>query len=160
MRVGDMRRRGWLAIIPGVALLTYNWLHGQSANRLIPLAKEEAADIGMDAYVYGYPLVTKEMTRRVMTNADRPTGQHAPMGQFAHARTFPDASFRDVTTPNADTLYSTAWLDLEQEPYVFTIPDSNGRYYLMPMLDGWTNVFQTPGQRTTGTGEQKYAITG
>ena len=34
------------------------------------------------------------------------------------------------------------------------------RYFLFPMLDGWTNVFQVPGKRTTGTGAQKYAITG
>ena len=76
------------------------------------------------------------------------------------ARTYPDASFRDVTAPNADTLYSTAWLDLAKEPYVLSLPDEHGRYYLMPMLDGWTNVFQVPGKRTTGTKAQKYAITG
>ena len=35
-----------------------------------------------------------------------------------------------------------------------------GRYFLVPMLDGWTNVFQVPGSRTTGTGAQTYAITG
>ena len=82
------------------------------------------------------------------------------MGQFRSLRTYPDASFREVTAPNADTLYSAAWLDLSREPYVLSIPDSKGRYYLMPMLDAWTNVFQAPGKRTTGTGPQKYAITG
>ena len=82
------------------------------------------------------------------------------MGQFSHMRKYPDASFRDVTAPNADTLYSTAWLDLSREPYVLSLPDTKGRYYLMPMLDGWTNVFADPGKRTTGTGAQKYAIVG
>src|SRR5262249_36305417 len=70
------------------------------------------------------------------------------------------ASFRDVTAPNADTLYSTAWLDASKEPYVLSLPDEDGRYYLMPMLDGWTTVFQVPGKRTTGTKAQTYAITG
>ena len=82
------------------------------------------------------------------------------MGQFANARTYPDASFKDVTAPNADTLYSSAWLDLSKEPYVLSLPDEGDRYYLIPMLDGWTDVFQVPGKRTTGDKAQTYAITG
>ena len=69
------------------------------------------------------------------------------MGQFANAREYPNATFKDVTAPNADTLYSAAWLDLSKEPYVLHLPDEKGRYYLMPMLDGWTNVFADPGTR-------------
>jgi uncharacterized protein (TIGR03000 family) len=124
------------------------------------LSEADALAIATDAYVYGYPLITMEMTRRVMTNTDVPKGNHAPMGQFYNARTYPDAKFRDVTAPNADTLYSVAWLDVSKEPYVLSLPDEDGRYYLMPLLDGWTNVFQVPGKRTTGTKAQKYAITG
>jgi hypothetical protein len=101
-----------------------------------------------------------EMTRRVMTNTAAPKGGHAPMGQFGNARTYPTAAFRAVTAPNADTLYSTAWLDLTKEPYVLSLPDEEGRYFLIPMLDGWTNVFAVPGKRTTGTDAQTYAITG
>src|SRR5262245_12760521 len=124
------------------------------------LSEEEAFKLGTEAYVYGYPLITMEMTRRVMTNAATPKDNHAPMGQFYNARTYPDASFRDVTAPNADTLYSTAWVDLAKEPYVLSLPDEGDRYFLMPMLDGWTNVFQVPGKRTTGTKAQTYVITG
>jgi hypothetical protein len=124
------------------------------------LTEDEARSIGTEAYVYGYPLVTMEMTRRVMTNVAEPKDSHAPMGQFANMQTYPDASFRDVTAPNADTLYSAAWLDLSKEPYTLSLPDEDGRYYLIPMLDGWTNVFAVPGTRTTGTKAQKYAITG
>ena len=101
-----------------------------------------------------------EMTRRVMTNVETPSDHHAPMGQFYNAREYPNASFKDVTAPNADTLYSTAWLDLAKEPYIFSLPDESNRYYLMPMLSGWTDVFEVPGKRTTGTKAQKYAITG
>ena len=113
-----------------------------------------------DAYIYGYPLVTMEFTRRIMTNVATPVGNRGPMGQFVRAREYPDATFRDVTAPNADTLYTTAWIDLDAEPWVLSIPDMKGRYFLFPMLDGWTNVFQVPGSRTTGTGAQTYAITG
>jgi hypothetical protein len=124
------------------------------------LSEDEALKIGTEAYIYGYPLITMEMTRRVMTNTETPKGSHAPMGQFFNSRSYPGAAFRDVTAPNADTLYSTAWLDLSKEPYALSLPDEGDRYYLMPMLDAWTNVFQVPGKRTTGDKAQKYLITG
>lgn len=116
--------------------------------------------LATDAYIYGYPLVTMEMTRRVITNVARPEGTKAPMGQLIRLREYPNASFRDVTAPNADTLYTTAFLDVGNEPWVLSIPDMKDRYFLFPMLDGWTTVFQVPGKRTTGTGAQTYAITG
>src|SRR5215470_2572948 len=101
-----------------------------------------------------------ETTRRIMTNVAKPEGTRGPMGQFIKARAYPDASFRDVTAPNADTLYTTAFIDVGAEPWVLSIPDMGDRYYLFPMLDGWTNVFQVPGKRTTGDGAQSYAIAG
>lgn len=120
----------------------------------------EARETAIDAYVYGYPLVTMEMTRRVMTNVAAPEGTKAPMGQLLRMRQYPTAAFRDVTAPNADTLYTTAWIDVGKEPWILSIPDMADRYFLFPMLDGWTDVFQVPGKRTTGTGAQTYAITG
>jgi hypothetical protein len=122
--------------------------------------EQEALAIGTEAYIYGYPLVTMEMTRRVMTNVEKPEGTRAPMGQFVRMREYPTAAYRDVTAPNADTLYTTVWLDVGKEPWVLSLPDAHSRYYLFPMLDGWTDVFQVPGKRTTGTKAQKYAITG
>jgi hypothetical protein len=115
--------------------------------------------VASDAYIYGYPLVTMEMTRRVITNVGKAEGTRAPMGQLIKLREYPNASFKDVTAPNADTLYTTAFLDVGKEPWVVSIPDMKGRYFLFPMLDGWTTVFQVPGKRTTGTGAQTYAIT-
>jgi hypothetical protein len=116
--------------------------------------------VATDAYIYGYPLVTMEMTRRVVTNVPAVEGTRGPMGQFIKLRQYPDASFRDVTAPNADTLYTTAFVDVRDEPWVISIPDMKDRYFLFPMLDGWTNVFHVPGKRTTGTKAQTYAITG
>jgi hypothetical protein len=148
--------------LPGVAALLLAALGAMNlaAAQAAQVTPEEARAIAEDAYVYGYPLVTMEMTRRVLTNTAAPEGVRAPMGQFALLREYPTATDRQVTAPNADTLYSMAYLDLTKEPYVFGIPDTGDRYYLMPMLDGWTEVFQVPGQRTTGNRAQTYAITG
>jgi len=132
-------------------------------NPRMALAEEnvfEALPHAVEAYIFGYPLITMEMTRRIMTNVEKPRGTRAPMGQFARLREYPTAAFRDVTAPNADTLYTVAWVDVGDEPWVLSLPDAQDRYYLFPMLDGWTNVFQVPGKRTTGTGAQTYAIVG
>jgi hypothetical protein len=114
----------------------------------------------VDAYTFGYPLVTMEYTRRVVTNVAAAIGTKGPMGQVIKLRQYPDASFTDVTAPNADTLYTTAFFDVGKEPWVIGLPDMNDRYALFPMLDGWTTVFEVPGKRTTGTKAQTYAITG
>jgi hypothetical protein len=113
-----------------------------------------------DAYVFGYPLVTMEMTRRIMTNVSKMEATRGPMGQIIKARAYPDASYRDVTAPNADTLYTTSFFDVGDEPWVVSAPDMKGRYYLLPFLDGWTNVFAVPGSRTTGTQAQTFLVTG
>ena len=81
------------------------------------------------------------------------------MGQFARLRNYPAVDDHSVTAPNADTLYTTAWSTVEGA-LDLSIPEMKDRYSLFPMLDGWTNVFQVPGKRTTGTKAQKYAITG
>ncbi len=125
------------------------------------LAKEaEAREIGIEAYMYAYPLVTMEITRRVSTNVEQPAGSKAPMGHFARLRNYPAVDDHTVTAPNADTLYTIVWLDVSKEPWIVSLPDMKDRYFVLPMIDGWTNVFQDPGKRTTGTKPQKYAITG
>jgi hypothetical protein len=91
------------------------------------LTEQEAFAVGTEAYVYGYPLVTMEMTRRVVTNVAAPETFRAPMGQFANLRDYPNACFRDVTAPNADTLYSSAFLDLSKQPYVPSLPDEGNK---------------------------------
>ncbi len=125
------------------------------------LVKEKAArEAGIDAYIYAYPLVTMELTRR-MLDQRRGAGRHkAPMGQFARLRGYPAVDDHTVTAPNADTLYTIVWLDVSKEPWIVSAPDMKGRFFLLPMLDGWTTVFQDPGKRTTGTKAQKFAITG
>ncbi|HYA81131.1 MAG TPA: DUF1254 domain-containing protein [Methylocystis sp.] len=124
-------------------------------------AKEKAAlQGGVEAVVYGLPLVIMDITKGKATNVAKPEAFAAPVNQFANARAFPDASFKDVVRANVDTLYSSAFLDLSAEPIVLSVPDTGGRYYLMPMLDAWTNAFASPGKRTTGTKAGRFAITG
>src|SRR5215470_17322257 len=118
------------------------------AKALEAAIKEKEAQ---EAAIYAYPLVTMEITRRVITNVETPAGSKAPMGQLARLRNYPAVDDHSVTAPNADTLYTTGWIDVSKEPWVFSIPDMKDRYFLFPMLDGWTNVFQVPGKRTTGT---------
>jgi hypothetical protein len=153
-----VRWRGSRALTTGLlSLAAMGMLFSCPAAAVTP---EEATAIGVDAYIYGYPLVTMEMTRRVMTNVEKPVGTRAPMGLLIRMRAYPDASFRDVTAPNADTLYTTAWFDVSKEPWVLSVPAMGDRYFLLPMLDGWTEVFQVPGTRTTGDKAKTWAITG
>ncbi|MFV2070263.1 MAG: DUF1254 domain-containing protein, partial [Pirellulales bacterium] len=122
-------------------------------------AEEEMYEIGYEAYLYLYPLVIMDVTRRQATNieAGKMPGR-GPMNSFIHVPTFPPAEFRDVVRPNFDTLYSIAWLDLTKGPVIVSAPDTNGRYYMLPMLDMWTDVFANPGKRSTGTKEGQFAL--
>jgi hypothetical protein len=117
--------------------------------------------LSFEAYVYFYPLVTMEVTRQQSINAEAGTkAGSGPSNEFHHLRQFPPADFRGVVRPNFDTLYSSAWLDLTSGPVRIDVPDSGDRYYMLPMLDMWTDVFANPGKRTTGTGAQHFTVTG
>ncbi len=122
--------------------------------------QDEVDAIAQEAYIFGYPLVMMDMTKQVMTNVAIKQGKYAPLGEFANMRTFPNASFKEITAPNADTLYSFAFVDLQKEPYILHLPDEGSRYYLMPILSAWTNIFESLGTRTTGTKEQNFLIAG
>ena len=126
------------------------------------ITEDEAYEIGVEAYTYAYPLVLMETTWRVATNVSGPDPKslRGPMGQFVHAQSYPDATFKDVVRPNADTLYSMLWFDVGKDPMVFSLPDTAGRYYVLPIMDMWTDVFTTLGSRTTGTGAQEFVLVG
>lgn len=131
-----------------------------SAARAAPaVSEEEARAIAVEAYLYLYSLVTMDLTRLQFTNVDKVDEFKGPMNVFVNVPAYPTAEMKTVVRPNFDTLYSSAWLDLTEEPMIVSVPDTDGRYYLLPMLDMWTDVFASPGWRTTGTGAQTFLVT-
>jgi hypothetical protein len=128
---------------------------------LQPVGPAEPAidDIAVNAYLYFYPLLSMDVTRRQATNVE--AGKRllfGPANTFSNAPAFPPGDFKAVVRPNFDTLYSSAFLDMTKEPVIVSVPDTNGRYYLLPMLDMWTDVFASPGWRTTGTKARDFLI--
>jgi hypothetical protein len=145
--------------IAGAALIS-GFLTGSPALGATTVSPQEAHEIAAEAYAYFYPLVTMDVTRRVATNT--PAGKlpgFGPANAFSQMRTFPPADFKAVVRPNFDTLYSSAWLDLTKGPVLLSVPDTQDRYYLLPMLDMWTDVFAVPGKRTSGTKAGLFAVT-
>lgn len=131
-----------------------------NAQGMEQVSTQEAHAIAVEAYLYLYSLVTMDLTRRQLTNAGPDAlSVCAPMNGFSNLASYPAADMKVVVRPNFDTLYSSAWLDLSREPLVVSVPDTHGRYCLLPMLDMWTDVFASPGWRTTGTQAANYLLT-
>jgi hypothetical protein len=124
------------------------------------ITEQEAHSIAVDAYLYFYPLISMDVTRKQSTNIE-PGKEIAkgPANMFVSVPTYPPADMKLVVRPNFDTLYSSGWLDMTKEPMVVSAPDTGGRYYLLPMLDMWTDVFASPGWRTTGTQAGNFLVT-
>jgi hypothetical protein len=145
--------RRWSLMVAACLILS------TSITKAEPITEPQAHAIGVDAYLYFYPLVTMDLTRKQLSNVEPEKGLGGPMNTFANVPAYPTAEDRAVVRPNFDTLYSSAWLDLTKEPMVVSVPDTGGRYYLLPMLDMWTDVFASPGWRTTGTQAQTFVVT-
>ena len=131
----------------------------QSTKSRTSTTEQEAYSLAREAYSFFYPLVTMDITRKQCTNIEAGTKPgFGPMNLFTHMRAYPDADFKTVVRPNFDTLYSIAWLDLSNEPMIVSMPDTNNRYYLLPMLDMWSDVFASPGWRTSGTTKKSIVV--
>jgi len=137
-----------VTLLAAVLLLVNALAFAQPAARVV--ASDEAHAIALEAYLYFYPLVTMDVTRRQLTNVEGGTDIRGPHNMFHHAPVYPPASFRGVVRPNFDTLYSFAWLDLTTEPVIVSAPNTGGRNFMLPMIDMWTDVIACPGSRTTG----------
>lgn len=129
-------------------------------NEIVSAADQQTRDLAAEAYIYGYPLVLMDLTRQVMTNVAKPGASTASINQLCNIQQFPEPTDTAVVSPNADTLYTFSFLDLSREPVVLSVPEMGNRYYLMQMIDAWTNVFAAPGTRMTGSKKKDFAITG
>jgi hypothetical protein len=137
-----VRRKLQVVLCLSISLFTAAVLNAQTA-------ASDVREIAQRVYLYAYPLVLMDATRGEM-----------PVNRFTHVPQFPRPDSRQVIRPNADTLYSTAWLDLSREPILIHVPDSGGRFYLLQFMDAWTETFADPGKRTTGTAEAWFALVG
>ena len=147
-----------LALLPALFAALAGIAPPTVARAAQPISEQDAHAIGVAAYTYFYSLVTMDLTRKQLTNVATAQGLNAPPNTFVIVPAYPTADMKAVVRPNFDTLYSSAWLDLTKEPMIVSVPDTHGRYYLLPMLDMWTDVFASPGWRTTGTQEQHFLV--
>src|ERR1700730_6438902 len=122
------------------------------------VTEQEAHAIGVDAYVYLYPLITMDIARKQLTNTDKGFGR-GPMNVFHNVPAYPPASDKSVVRTNYDTLYSITYLDLLKKPVDVSVPYTGGRFHILPMLDMWTDVFASAGSRTTGTQATNFLVT-
>ena len=80
--------------------------------------------------------------------------------QFTHTRRLLGPNDREVVTPNNDTLYTNAWLDLTEGPVLIHVPAMGDRYWTLGFLDAWTNPWAYAGRRTTGGSQQRLFVHG
>ena len=141
-----MTRRDFLNVSTAAAVVC--------AATLLPVEKAAAAQQTLaaqslleQAYLYAFPLVLMDATRKVSTNTETPNSTRAPINQFIHAEKLADAASRAVVTPNVDTIYTQAFLDVGSEPMLYGVPQTD-RFFNVQVLDAWTNtaaVLEAPG---------------
>ena len=153
-----MRRVAWgslglRAAVAAVALALMACAGG-SQQGIGPKVPSSAAELAVEAYVYAYPLLVFDRERQAQYQALGVSNQLS-------TRTTTSTPFsHDVLAPNADTVSTTALLDLRSGPLVLSMPDSGKRYTRVDLLDAYTNVFASLGQRTEGNKAANYAIVG
>jgi len=141
-----------------ILFVAVQWMAVPAARAQAAPARE-AQTIAQEAYIYLYPLISMDITRKQFLNSDpKATAFAGPPDTFVHIRAFPTANMRAVVRPNFDTLYSSAWLDLSGGPMIVSTADTGGRFFMLPMLDMWSDVFAVPGKRTSGTRAANFAV--
>ena len=111
------------------------------------------------AVEYGMPAF--EMARLAYDfSYDPGNARRVPVNSFAHRRILSDHRHRLVTTPNHDTLYSSAVVDLSLGPVTLQVPAFGPRYHSLAFMDAYTNNFAYVGTRATGGEGGSYVIAG
>lgn len=143
-----------ILIFFAILFMLYRWVTFADRTR-----EENAFGIGVQGYIFGYPLVVMDATKTAFFKG-KEGPQEKYLNAFVHSTELASPDFRLVASPNVDTLYSHAWLDLSKGPLLLHIPETVGRYYVLELLDGWTNVIADPGTRTIGPHAKDYIIIG
>ncbi|WP_019203731.1 DUF1254 domain-containing protein [Tsukamurella sp. 1534] len=119
----------------------------------------ELYERAVEAYIYAYPVVLMDATRDAARRRAEREG-YPFHNAFHHRATFPDDTFTEVVRANVDTLYSQIWFDLSDGPLLIRVPDAGDRYYVLPFMDMWTDVFASVGPRTTGADSGDFLLVG
>ena len=125
-------------LLTALTLLSCGFLSACSFDKTEP-DTDTVWELVNDAYIYAFPLVLTDATKTLSTNTEGTLSGRAPVNQFNHAKNLADASFRTVVTPNVDTVYSQAWLDISKEPMIYVLPEAD-RFCNVQLLDAWTNT--------------------
>ncbi|MCP5267266.1 MAG: DUF1254 domain-containing protein [Burkholderiaceae bacterium] len=130
--------------------------------------EQYAFALGLQAFVYAYPVYEMARLRASVAPRRNAAGEFAGaspesglrwLNHVHHSHALIGAGGSRVVSPNNDTVYSTAWIDLSRGPVVLAVPDTADRYYVAGLLDFYTNPFGHIGRRTTGTRAGEFLLT-
>jgi hypothetical protein len=170
MMMASMKRAAGVAFFAALVLGLTTTASAQKGAALTPdeAKAQQAYALGVQAYIWGYPMVVMQKSRDAMTKGgDAPVTPEqfnksgllfAPVNQVANAWGMLGPKFSAVQSGNSDTQYSVTWFDASDEPYVLHLPDMKGRYYTFQFIDAFTNNFHYASTRTMGSQEQSYAL--
>lgn len=122
--------------------------------------EQDSFSIGVQAYIWGFPAWLDQQNTVMTVSVEEPDGLRGPFNRFVHAKSLYGPEARITQSPNNDTIYSSACLDLTKEPLIFYLPDFKGRYYMFQLIDKYTNNFGYISQRTKGFKKQLYVFCG
>ncbi len=123
------------------------------------LSIEEKKDILADAYVFTLPLMMEYATFVKATNTVEATSVQAPVNQFIHAANLATADFKDVVTPNVDTVYSQIFLELSEDAVILEFPKTD-RFCMVEIMDAYTNCIELIDATEFENETEKFIFTG
>lgn len=132
-------------------------------DKIIDWRENYAYTLGVQAYVFGFPYIYLPSLRWDWITQPKEEGNitpYAPLNHFSHVRKLADASYRGGGSPNQDTLYSLAWVDVSKEPFILSHPDMGERYFTFELASIDSDNFDYVGKRTTGETAGSFAIVG
>ena len=129
----------YFALLMTVIILLSSCLFSSCTIKKTGEDSKSAWELVGEAYTYALPLVIMDATKTSSTNTETPVTGRAPVNQLIHAQKLADAQSKLVVTPNVDTVYTQAWLDLSAEPMVYVMPKAD-RFFNVQVLDAWTNT--------------------